>query len=46
MLDNKVDYDEAAIHFMKNNEEMLKGWMPADKFAKVKKALAMNKTSL
>ena len=43
IMDNKASYDVAAIHFIKNNEELVEGWMPADKFAKVKKALDASK---
>ena len=39
IMDTKASYDVAAIHFIKNHEELIKGWMPADKFANVKKAL-------
>ena len=43
IMDNKVNYDVAAVHFMKANEDLVKSWMPADKFAKVKKALDESK---
>ena len=43
IMDNKVSYDDAAMHFIKTHEELVKGWMPADKFAKVEKAITASK---
>jgi ABC-type proline/glycine betaine transport system substrate-binding protein len=44
IMDNKASYDDAALHFIKTNEDLVKGWMPADKFAKVKAALSTSKS--
>ena len=44
IMDNKASYNDAAIHFIKTNEDLVKEWMPNDKFAKVKKALAESKS--
>ena len=46
IMDNKASYDDAAVHFIKTNEDLVKGWLPADKFAKVKKAVDMSKDGM
>ena len=39
IADNKVSYDEAAVHFLKEHSELLEKWLPADKAKCVRNAL-------
>ncbi len=37
--ENKASYDEAAVHFLKEHNELLDKWLPADKAKSVRSAL-------
>ena len=39
IAENKASYDEAAVHFLKEHNELLDQWLPADKAKSVRSAL-------